>query len=441
MQTSSQLLVEVGRFRGGWRFRRLEVSRIDWDMQKEKKKEKQEEKKEKEKKESLPCGLGTSSSTSPLTIGGLKLGLGALWRINLQPLRILSLVWSILEVGLEGFLLSLATREGISTQEVSFALFLNRLKIELSIVRKLVRVTPYKLALRRWPSRYIFAVRDWAPKWIAVEKAHSKSGDVDYHGAIRLGIGQTAYGWVFRPDSLRLRRKSKPSSSRVLVKLGSLREAKRRRRDPMEAEEAKDRLLAISEELGHEIRVFMNSPNSAAPNETPPHDEEPDDFYDFTPEDYFRLMGDRIGAQSQVLKTRKIREAEAAARRARITKAVIRVRFPDNYVFEAKFQPSDKIQSLIDLLTKAIARPNVPFYLYTTPPKERIKDTSKDFYSAGFAPGAIVYFSYDLPKDSELNSEALTGPYLREDIRSLNGLELPSKQEQADPANSQQKLL
>jgi hypothetical protein len=35
--------------------------------------------------------------------------------------------------------------------------------------------------------------------------------------------------------------------------------------------------------------------------------------------------------------------------------------------------------------------------LVTTPPKERIKDTSKDFYSAGFAPGAIVYFSYDLP--------------------------------------------
>ncbi|RRT74338.1 hypothetical protein B296_00009410, partial [Ensete ventricosum] len=66
--------------------------------------------------------------------------------------------------------------------------------------------------------------------------------------------------------------------------------------------------------------------------------------------------------QSQVLKTRKIREAEAAVRRARITK------------------------SLMDFVSD------------TTPPKERIKDTSKDFYSAGFAPGAIVYFSYDLPK-------------------------------------------
>lgn len=43
----------------------------------------------------------------------------------------------------------------------------------------------------------------------------------------------------------------------------------------------------------------------------------------------------------------------------------------------------------------------------TTPPKKQIKDMSQDFYSAGFAPGAIVYFSYDLPKgyifDFELN--------------------------------------
>lgn len=31
----------------------------------------------------------------------------------------------------------------------------------------------------------------------------------------------------------------------------------------------------------------------------------------------------------------------------------------------------------------------------TTPPKKQITDMSQDFYSAGFAPGAIVYFSYD----------------------------------------------
>lgn len=34
----------------------------------------------------------------------------------------------------------------------------------------------------------------------------------------------------------------------------------------------------------------------------------------------------------------------------------------------------------------------------TTPPKKQIKEMSQDFYSAGFIPGAIVYFAYDLPK-------------------------------------------
>ncbi|XP_038989914.1 plant UBX domain-containing protein 1-like [Phoenix dactylifera] len=102
----------------------------------------------------------------------------------------------------------------------------------------------------------------------------------------------------------------------------------------MEAEQAKAKLLAVAEELGHEIRIFTNSANSAASKE------------------YLLL---------QV--TRKMREAEAAARRARITKAVIRVRFPDNYILEAKFQPSEKIESLMHLLMKVVARPDLPFYL------------------------------------------------------------------------------
>jgi len=43
--------------------------------------------------------------------------------------------------------------------------------------------------------------------------------------------------------------------------------------------------------------------------------------------------------------------------------AVIRVRFPDNYILEIKFKPSEKIQSLVDLLMKVVARPDFPFYL------------------------------------------------------------------------------
>uniref|UniRef100_A0A5B7BF95 Putative tether containing UBX domain for GLUT4 n=1 Tax=Davidia involucrata TaxID=16924 RepID=A0A5B7BF95_DAVIN len=126
------------------------------------------------------------------------------------------------------------------------------------------------------------------------------------------------------------------------------------------------------------------------------------------------------------LKTRKIREAEEAARRSRISKAVIRVRFPDNYTLEATFHPSETIQSLFDLLLKVVARPELPFYIYTTPPKKQIKDMSQDFYSAGFVPGAIVYFSYDLPKGDD--SGAASGPFLQEEVLSLKGLELIPEQ-------------
>lgn len=46
-----------------------------------------------------------------------------------------------------------------------------------------------------------------------------------------------------------------------------------------------------------------------------------------------------------------------------LNQAVIRVRFSDGYVLEANFQPSEPIQTLIDLLSKVIARPDVPFYI------------------------------------------------------------------------------
>ena len=109
------------------------------------------------------------------------------------------------------------------------------------------------------------------------------------------------------------------------------------------------------------------------------------------------------------------------------------MRFPDNFTLEATFHSSETIQTLFDLLTKVIARPDLPFYLCedtillcisfsrdtlfllvlssqcgciadTTPPKKQIKDFSQDFYSAGFVPGAIVYFAYGVPKGNILSA-------------------------------------
>ncbi|CAK9179349.1 unnamed protein product [Ilex paraguariensis] len=199
--------------------------------------------------------------------------------------------------------------------------------------------------------------------------------------------------------------------------------------DLMDLESAKAKLAAAKEKFGREIRVFETVTTSPSSSDVS-NNEEPDDFYEFTAEDYYRILATKNG--DKFLKTRKIREAEEAARRSRITKAVIRVRFPDNHTLEVTFHPSEKIQCLVDLLVKVVAQPELPFCVYTTPPKKQIKDTSLDFYSAGFVPGAIVYFSYDLPKGND--DAAVSGPFLQEEVMSLKGLELAA--EQAQPAQS-----
>ncbi|KVI02489.1 UBX-like protein [Cynara cardunculus var. scolymus] len=158
----------------------------------------------------------------------------------------------------------------------------------------------------------------------------------------------------------------------------------------MDSQFAKEKLDAAKQNYGRDIRVFETTTTSKTSNE-PIIDEE-------------------------------------AARRSRITKAVIRVRFPDNHTLEATFHPSETMQSLVDLLTKVVAQPNLPFYIYTTPPKKQIKDMSQDFYSAGFAPG-----------DDHVG--AASGPFLKEDIMLLKGLELVAEEEKPEVNQGATKLV
>ncbi|XP_010514425.1 PREDICTED: plant UBX domain-containing protein 1 [Camelina sativa] len=218
----------------------------------------------------------------------------------------------------------------------------------------------------------------------------------------------------------------------------SLQHTLKRRRleiiDSMEASSSSQAKLAdMREKLGREVRVFETSSNSQRPTQTSSSaEDESDDFYEFTPQDYYRLLATK--KEDKSLKTRKLREAEEAARRSKLTKAVIRVRFPDNHTFEATFHPSEKIQCLIDLVRRVVAHPDIAFYLYTTPPKKQIKDFSQDFYSAGFVPGAIVYFSNDQPKDGGASST----PYLNEEILSLKDLEVMTKTEETVEPSSEE---
>ncbi|OIW02998.1 hypothetical protein TanjilG_13635 [Lupinus angustifolius] len=199
----------------------------------------------------------------------------------------------------------------------------------------------------------------------------------------------------------------------------------------MDSQSSKAKLADLKERFGREIHVFETSVLSPSSNAASSNGEETDDFYEFTSEDYYRILATK--KEDKFLKTRKLREADAKSRRSRITKAVIRVRFPDNHTLEATFHPSETIQSLIDLLTKVIAQPEQPYYIYTTPPKKVVNDLSQDFYTAGFCPGAIVYFSYNVPKGDSTVVDHI-GPYLRDEILSLKGLDASNDQgQQSEP--------
>ncbi|KAL3690486.1 hypothetical protein R1sor_016795 [Riccia sorocarpa] len=185
-------------------------------------------------------------------------------------------------------------------------------------------------------------------------------------------------------------------------------------------------LSAVAATLGREVHVFVR-PAAVAPAETASAvgsrpDEELDDYYEFTAEDYARMMAHKKPEEIH-LKTRKFRDAEEATRRARITKAVVRVQFPDNYVLEATFQPTDPVELLVDLLRKVVVNPEEAFYVYTAPPKQRLKNLQQTMYDAGLAPGALLYFSYETSKGSD-------GPYLRPEIAALRDLHLVGAQEE-----------
>ncbi|KAK4774803.1 hypothetical protein SAY86_009738 [Trapa natans] len=191
------------------------------------------------------------------------------------------------------------------------------------------------------------------------------------------------------------------------------------------------KLDEVKEKFGREIHVFETV--AASPKQNLIETEETDEYYEFTAEDYYRITASRKEAD-KFLKTKKLREADEAARRSKLTKSIIRVYFPDNITLEATFHPSEKIQSLIDLLKKVLSQPGLPFYLYTTPPKKQIKDTSIDFYTAGFIPGAIVYFSYDAPKGEDDVPAAEMAPSLSEYVMALKGLNLEAITEQVTPS-------
>ncbi|EFJ18566.1 hypothetical protein SELMODRAFT_444515 [Selaginella moellendorffii] len=190
-------------------------------------------------------------------------------------------------------------------------------------------------------------------------------------------------------------------------------------------------LAAVRSLIGRDLRVFVNpaaleAPIQHATGKGERKEAESDEFYELTPEDYARLVSKK--REERFLKTAKIRDAEAAARRSKFAKATLRVQFPDSIIVEADFSPLDLVLELVTMLEKLLLKPEIPFHLYTTPPKQILKDYNVTMYDAGLVPGALVYLSYN---------NDFQGPYLKEIVLASQHSDEESKdQVLAPPAGS-----
>lgn len=128
----------------------------------------------------------------------------------------------------------------------------------------------------------------------------------------------------------------------------------------------------------------------------------PPEFYDFTPDDYHKVMSGWAKQNSKAagpMKTQKLREQDERRRAEQFGPIPVRVHFPDGSIVQANFKALETLASLQKLAQQCML-PNLPqWYLYVTPPKQALKDLSLTFNKAGLLPAANVLVGMDSKHD------------------------------------------
>lgn len=120
----------------------------------------------------------------------------------------------------------------------------------------------------------------------------------------------------------------------------------------------------------------------------------PDSFYDFTPEDYHRMMAEHKAAvdrQEIGLRTAIMREREEEGKAASLGPVNIRLVYPSGMICQAKFKATDKVGILYEFAASITECGRAGIVLYTTPPRFELKNEELSLYQAKLVPAANVY--------------------------------------------------
>ncbi|XP_059167299.1 tether containing UBX domain for GLUT4-like isoform X3 [Physella acuta] len=122
----------------------------------------------------------------------------------------------------------------------------------------------------------------------------------------------------------------------------------------------------------------------------------PDDFFEVTKSDIQILYRDLQNAvqqlEDQPLMTKAMKQAQTEALYDQYDHVVIRIHFPEKLTLQGLFKPREPVSALYDFVSDHLQVKDLNFYLYTSPPKEIIKDKNTSLASNHLAPAAVIYF-------------------------------------------------
>ncbi|XP_046532887.1 tether containing UBX domain for GLUT4 isoform X3 [Equus quagga] len=138
----------------------------------------------------------------------------------------------------------------------------------------------------------------------------------------------------------------------------------------------------------------------------------PDEFFEVTVDDVRRrlaqLKSERKRLEEAPLVTKAFREAQMKEKLERYPKVVLRVLFPDRYILQGFFRPSETVGDLRDFVRSHLGNPELPFHLcecfsrtcscsVIAPPKTILDDHTMTLFQANLFPAALVHFGAEVP--------------------------------------------
>jgi hypothetical protein len=93
-----------------------------------------------------------------------------------------------------------------------------------------------------------------------------------------------------------------------------------------------------------------------------------------------------------VMRTRT--ELENLIKKPVYTKATIRVKFPNEVLFQSNYAMMETIEDVYRTIREILVEPNEPFYLFIPFPSKKLTDMNATIYSQNLAPSTLVYISF-----------------------------------------------